>query len=361
VDDVPDSFFTNYHVGDPIDDESQFDPDQEEEESPTISYDLGLKAQKRVAARAANIQERRCQWLGQAVSKIQKRLTRWNMGVPELGADWLDQCAAASSDNTTDNGGADNGKKVTLCHIPKGDPANAHTIVVGVAAARAHLAQGDTLGACASNDEPDGGGEEPDTTAPVISAVSVTAGTDSAIVAWITDEYGDSKVEFATSALNSADTVKIALGVTSTTSHFVELSGLTASTTYYYIVKSTDEAGNLATSTEATFITAAEEPTPKPDTTAPVISDVAVETHATSAVITWTTDEAADSVATYADEPTATASTTDEVSDTTLTLSHSLDLVNLTASTTYYYFVSSTDEAGNTAASTEATFITTAE
>jgi len=37
----------------------------------------------------------------------------------------------------------------TLCHRPPGDPTNAKTIVVGNAAVAAHLAHGDSLGACA--------------------------------------------------------------------------------------------------------------------------------------------------------------------------------------------------------------------
>ena len=38
--------------------------------------------------------------------------------------------------------------KVTLCHIPKGNPSNARTITVGASAVPAHLAHGDYLGAC---------------------------------------------------------------------------------------------------------------------------------------------------------------------------------------------------------------------
>ena len=38
--------------------------------------------------------------------------------------------------------------KVTLCHIPPGNPDNAHTITVGASAVPAHLAHGDTLGSC---------------------------------------------------------------------------------------------------------------------------------------------------------------------------------------------------------------------
>jgi hypothetical protein len=37
---------------------------------------------------------------------------------------------------------------VTLCHVPPGNPANAHTITVGAPAANAHLNHGDTLGPC---------------------------------------------------------------------------------------------------------------------------------------------------------------------------------------------------------------------
>jgi hypothetical protein len=45
-------------------------------------------------------------------------------------------------DNLTDD------NTVTLCHIPPGNPSNAHTITVGAAAADAHLAHGDYLGPC---------------------------------------------------------------------------------------------------------------------------------------------------------------------------------------------------------------------
>lgn len=40
--------------------------------------------------------------------------------------------------------------KVVICHIPPGNPGNAHTIEVGQPAVAAHLAHGDTLGACPS-------------------------------------------------------------------------------------------------------------------------------------------------------------------------------------------------------------------
>jgi hypothetical protein len=44
-----------------------------------------------------------------------------------------------------------NKKKTTICHIPPGNPANAHTLCVGNAAVPAHVRNhGDLVGACAN-------------------------------------------------------------------------------------------------------------------------------------------------------------------------------------------------------------------
>lgn len=52
------------------------------------------------------------------------------------------------------------GKKVTICHIPPGNSANAQTIKVSLSALEAHLAHGDIIGECPGNpsDPGDGGG-----------------------------------------------------------------------------------------------------------------------------------------------------------------------------------------------------------
>ncbi|HKP97347.1 MAG TPA: hypothetical protein VJ385_16490 [Fibrobacteria bacterium] len=56
--------------------------------------------------------------------------------------------------------------KVLVCHIPPGNPANAHTIRVGLPALKAHLAHGDRLGACMGADpvphDCGGGGSDDD-------------------------------------------------------------------------------------------------------------------------------------------------------------------------------------------------------
>jgi hypothetical protein len=46
-------------------------------------------------------------------------------------------------------------KKTTICHIPPGNPDNAHTICVGNAAVPAHLDHGDFLGTCSCTAEVD--------------------------------------------------------------------------------------------------------------------------------------------------------------------------------------------------------------
>ncbi len=82
------------------------------------------------------------------------------------------------------------------------------------------------------------------------------------------------------------------------------------------------------------------------DTTAPVISGVAAsDITASSVTITWTTDEDSDSVVNYG---TSTALGS-QASDATMVTSHSVSLTGLTAETTYYYEVQSTDASENTA------------
>jgi hypothetical protein len=49
-------------------------------------------------------------------------------------------------------------KKVLICHIPPGNPANAHDICVGMSAVVPHQTQhGDTIGACITSPLTDAG------------------------------------------------------------------------------------------------------------------------------------------------------------------------------------------------------------
>jgi len=64
------------------------------------------------------------------------------------GAGGLKNLNRAGPSGRNDGVNPDVSTKVTLCHVPPGNPANAHTIVVGEAAVPAHLAHGDYLGEC---------------------------------------------------------------------------------------------------------------------------------------------------------------------------------------------------------------------
>ena len=100
------------------------------------------------------------------------------------------------------------------------------------------------------------------------------------------------------------------------------------------------------------------------DTTPPVISDIeATDITATSTKITWLTDEEADSKVWYATStPLIITNSTSVESSSDLVLNHEIGLFSLTASTTYYYIVTSADSALNTATnSTEDAFSTLAE
>ena len=92
-----------------------------------------------------------------------------------------------------------------------------------------------------------------------------------------------------------------------------------------------------------------------PDTTPPVISDEqASGITASGATITWTTDEASNSIVEYG----LTASYGSSASNATNAVSHSIPLSGLSGNTLYHYRVKSTDPAGNTATSIDHSFQT---
>lgn len=99
-----------------------------------------------------------------------------------------------------------------------------------------------------------------------------------------------------------------------------------------------------------------------PDNTSPIISKVSSEPSFYSAKITWTTDEKSDSLVKCGTEAGNLNFT---ASDAAMVLNHSLIFEGLSAGTTYYYEVQSTDATGNPATDdnngTYYSFNTTAE
>ncbi len=358
IDDVPDSFFTNYEIDDPIDEESDFDPEEEEEENPTINHNLGFK-HRLIFKIQESIQEKRCQRLGKYIKRVQKRLARFGIEADDLGGDYLEECF---DEDRFENKYKKKKRwkwyknnKINICHIPPGDPENSHTISVSLRATRAHLAHGDYLGKCETGQDDDDQ-DEVDTTPPIISEINSNPSASTNVISWITDEKANSVVEYASEPLDQATITTIINKSDYDTTHELTLENLTSSTTYYFIIKSTDEEGNTATTTEHQFAT--EKENEEADTTPPIISEVSAEEMATSTIITWETDEGADSVVEYANEPLDQAATTTITSESDYVTAHELTLENLTSSTTYYYIVRSTDEEGNTASTTEHSFTT---
>jgi chitodextrinase len=139
---------------------------------------------------------------------------------------------------------------------------------------------------------------------------------------------------------------------TSTTTTYADTS-LVASTTYTYVVRAVDGAGNISLDSNSATVT-----TPTPDTTPPVISNVTAGNIAqTSATITWTTNEPSDSQVEYGTAVSYGNSTT---LNTTLVTNHSTNLAGLVASTDYHYRVKSKDASGNLAVSGDNVFTTAA-
>ena len=192
-----------------------------------------------------------------------------------------------------------------------------------------------------------------DTTAPVISNIQKSNITNTgASVSWNTNESADGKILYGTTSPVALATADSANEGSTGTSHTINLSGLMPGTTYYFLIVSKDGSGNTATSSEQSVTTT--------DTVAPVISGVtASSTTAAASTLLWTTDENADSTVWYGTTtPVAVGTGALTSTNASLITSHALGLTGLTASTTYYFLVVSKDGSGNSATSSESSFVT---
>lgn len=253
VDDVPVTFFINYVIGIPVEDETEFDSDDEEDGASSIDQNRKAKIKAKILKRIIKRKTKLCDRLERRLNRIQNRLERRGITVSGIGDNFIERCVEDDEDdNSTDDNTSVVGEKVTICHVPPGNPDNAKTITVGAPSARAHLSHGDTLGEC----EGDGGnGDETDTTPPVISNIVATPNATSTTITWTTDEDSTSAVEYASESLDTASSTTEIIDETLVTSHSIELTDLATSTQYFFIVESKDASDNTATSTEQNFIT----------------------------------------------------------------------------------------------------------
>ncbi len=129
------------------------------------------------------------------------------------------------------------------------------------------------------------------------------------------------------------------------------VSGLTAGTVFYWRMRAQNACGWSAWSASRTFTTAS-----SGDATPPVISNVsATEITNKSAVISWTTNEAASTQINYGTTVSYGSSTT---LISTLTTDHEQVITGLDSMKTYHFRVRSRDAAGNEAISGDYVFTT---
>jgi len=159
----------------------------------------------------------------------------------------------------------------------------------------------------------------------------------SARISWTTDELATSAVNYGTTTAYGSQSTSSNLN----TDHHLNISGLTANTTYYFKISSTDESSNTTTDDNTgssySFTTS---------TSGPSMSSVASSNITyNSATITWTTAENSNSLVDYG---TTTSYGDRHGKHGDATTSHSVTLPNLAASTGYSYRVLSTDSSNNT-------------
>jgi hypothetical protein len=194
--------------------------------------------------------------------------------------------------------------------------------------------------------------------APVISAVSASnVSSTGASISWTTDELTTGKVNFATSSPANVATATVVSDTVFSMNHTVALTGLNASTTYFYFVEAKDGAGNVSHAVESSFTTL---PVPVVISVPPVISAITVtNVSSTRAQVNWQTNTAASSQVFFsATSPVNLSTASSSAPDSTLVTSHSAMLTGIAASSTVFFVIQS-GNAGGIATSTQQSFATT--
>ncbi|MGA1200098.1 MAG: fibronectin type III domain-containing protein, partial [Candidatus Latescibacterota bacterium] len=177
----------------------------------------------------------------------------------------------------------------------------------------------------------------PDTKPPkILSGPSVVdRNQTAAIIEWETDEPATSEVEVNGVRTSRSDGAQ---------KHRVQVTGLTAETTYSVKVISTDAVGNTTEKNGLPFTTPA-----LPDVIPPEVLEGPSVTYKsdTQATVAWKTDEPATGVLTLwpTNDPTSPLR---PASDGNFNRDHSLTVSGLTKGTNYAFRIESSDASGNT-------------
>ncbi len=190
--------------------------------------------------------------------------------------------------------------------------------------------------------------QQPVDTPPAIRNVVTTVSETGATITWsVTDDKGVKMSSLVYGlTMNYGQTAMVTGGYRAT------LSSLTSSTVYFFKINATDTK-NQSTEFTGSFKTTAGDD----DTTPPVISNIVVRPGATAGVISWQTDESADSQIIYG----PTAAYGEKAFSRSAVLTHSMTLPKLKGNTTYHFRIISTDAKGNSATTADAMFTTLKE
>ncbi|MBI1755221.1 fibronectin type III domain-containing protein [Candidatus Azambacteria bacterium] len=212
---------------------------------------------------------------------------------------------------------------------------------------------------------------------PSVSAATCTTTDSTGIVAWTTDQSSTTEISVLTSDVSAnyfsttpgAQFVQYPSGTIDNasraaadyvTAHSHTFSGLSESATYYVKTRSLNRSGGETSST-LTCVTTAKQTVGRSaaatavDTVAPLINSVIIkELKTTSAIITWGTDELADSLVKYGTTMTYGLLGGSEE----LSTDHSATLSGLNPQTSYNFKVTSADRSGNRAYAGDQSFTT---
>ncbi len=252
----------------------------------------------------------------------------------EFGVEGLDERETAGENRTT--------QKITLSNLT---PGTRYQYFVASTDASGNGATESPQAVFTTN-------PEIDVTAPaIVGTPGISYKNErTATVKWTMNEETTAEVEFGPDAelgfirsLPETDTV-----------HDITLTNLEASTTYFYKVRSSDLSNNGPTESSILQFTT----DGAPDLSSPVVSNIQVEVDEDSAILTWDTDELADSFVDFGTTSGLLTSTIGAVEDVT---GHEITLTNLESATTYFYTVGSIDRANNAPTeSSQASFTTLA-